>query len=147
MKMSDVLILSSLTDIWLEHRPRHNSLSELHFPLNLLRHNSHVWHQISQRPSGHKAHCNSHTVLLSQMISLTSHPPPLFHLSTALTGSSMTLHNTIRLLLAFARAKQTGMWMLLHALTNLPLLSGFWRTWFPSTFFLSKFILSDIFES
>lgn len=44
-------------------------------------------------------------------------------------------------------AEQTGMWMLLYALTNLLLLSGFWTIWFPSTFFLSIFILSAIFES
>lgn len=95
-----------------------------------------------------KARCNTHTILLlSQLVPVASLSPPLLHLSTALTGSSMTLPRTIRILLPFTCAKQTGIWLLLHALTTLPLLSGFCTVWFPSTFFLSVFILSDIFES
>lgn len=87
------------------------------------------------------AHCNTHVIfLLPQLVSLASLPPPLLRLSTALTGRSMTLHRTIRLLLPFACAKQTGIWLLLHVLTTPPLLSVFRTMQFPSTFFLSILI-------
>lgn len=94
--------------------------SEMHFSLDpSFKHNFHVWHQIPHPASGSYG-----------LLQHSGYPPPIAAVSPCLTSPSTSsthssdwqLNDTTsynQTSLTFASAKQTGIWLLLHALTTL----------------------------